>query len=105
MLLVAFLFILLGILVKYGKMYNLIAGYNTMPEKEKKQYDIEGIATVFRNTMFGMALIILAGYALENWMGYENGAIYALMISIVTGLPYLLVRSNSKAFRNNDNNS
>lgn len=33
---VAILFIVLGILIKYGKMYWLIAGYNTMPKEEKK---------------------------------------------------------------------
>ena len=40
---VAILFIVLGILIKYGKMYFLIAGYNTMPKEEKEKYNIEGI--------------------------------------------------------------
>jgi hypothetical protein len=41
------IFILLGILIKYGKMYFLIAGYNTMSKAEKEKVDIKGIATVF----------------------------------------------------------
>ena len=62
MITVAIIFIVLGILIKYGKMYFLIAGYNTMSKEEKSKYDIEGIATIFRNTMFGMALIVITGY-------------------------------------------
>ncbi len=38
---IAIFFIILGIVVKYGKMFSLIAGYNTLPEKEKAKYDIE----------------------------------------------------------------
>ena len=48
MILTAIIFIILGILIKYGKMYFLIAGYNTMSKKEKEKYDIKGIATVFK---------------------------------------------------------
>ena len=52
MILTAIIFIVLGVLIKYGKMYFLIAGYNTMSKKEKEKYDIKGIATVFKNAMF-----------------------------------------------------
>lgn len=72
---VAIIFIVLGVLIKYGKMYFLIAGYNTMRKEEKARYNIEGIATVFGNTMFGMALII------------------------IIGIPYLLIKSNSDKYR------
>jgi len=56
MLITAILFIVFGILIKYGKMYFLIAGYNTMSKEEKEKYNIEKIATVFRNVMFGMGV-------------------------------------------------
>ena len=59
MLITAILFIVFGILIKYGKMYFLIAGYNTMSKEEKEKYDIERIATVFRNVMFGMGFMII----------------------------------------------
>ncbi len=64
MILTAIIFIVLGVLIKYGKMYFLIAGYNTMSKKEKEKYDIKGIATVFKNAMFGMAFMIIIGYFL-----------------------------------------
>ena len=37
MILTAIIFIVLGVLIKYGKMYFLIAGYNTMSKKEKEK--------------------------------------------------------------------
>ena len=40
MLITAILFIVFGILIKYGKMYFLIAGYNTMSKEEKEKYNI-----------------------------------------------------------------
>ena len=61
MIVAAIIFIILGILIKYGKMYWLIAGYNTMPIEEKEKYSIKGIANLFGNVMFGMALIIISG--------------------------------------------
>ena len=97
---VAILFIVLGILIKYGKMYFLIAGYNTMPKEEKATYNIEGIATVFRNAMFGMAFIIIAGYFIAEWTENPNIQNYAFYSSIIIGIPYLLIQSNSKKYKN-----
>ena len=98
---VALFFIVLGILIKYGKMYYLIAGYNTLPPEEQKKYDIEGIATVFRNGMFGMAILMLIGYVVSLYKDDPKIQVYSLFIAIVIGLPYILVRTNSKKFRKN----
>jgi hypothetical protein len=95
----AIIFIILGILIKYGKMYWLIAGYNTMPREEKEKYDIEGIATVFRNVMFGMALIIIVGYFIANLAESPNIQDYAFWTSMAIGIPYLLIKSNSNKFK------
>ena len=90
MILTAIIFIFLGVLIKYGKMYFLIAGYNTMSKKEKEKYDIKGIATVFKNAMFGMAFMIIIGYCLSLFL--KNYAIqnYAFWISIAVGTPILI---------------
>lgn len=96
---VALLFIVLGSLIKYGKMYFLIAGYNTMSEEEKEKYNIERIATVFRNAMFGMAFLIFIGFFLAKWTNQPNIELYAFGISMVIGLPYLLIESNLKKNR------
>ena len=99
MVIVALLFIVNGILIKHGKMYFLIAGYNTMSKAEKEKYDIEAIATLFRNVMFGMALIIIAGYCVAKFTAIPNIQNYAFWTSLVIGIPYLLIMSNSKKHR------
>ena len=96
---VAILFIILGILIKYGKMYFLIAGYNTMPAKKKAKYDIDGIATLFRNAMFGMALIIIIGYFAADWFNNPDIESIAFFGSLLLGLPYLLLKSNSDKYK------
>ena len=68
-------------------------------KKEKEKYDIKGIATVFKNAMFGMAFIIIIGYCLSLFL--KNLAIqnYVFWISIAIGTPYLIIKSNSKEFK------
>lgn len=106
MILTAIIFIVLGILIKYGKMYFLIAGYNTMPKKEKEKYDIESIASVFRNAMFGMALLIIIGYFVSKQYDNPNLESYFLFASLGIGIPYLLILSNSKKYKiTNDDQS
>jgi len=99
MVIVAFIFILLGIVIKHGKMYFLIAGYNTMSKEEKAKYDIEGIATLFRNVMFAMALLIIVGYFAADWFKNPKLETIALFLSILLGVPYLLIRSNSNKYK------
>ncbi|WP_034259008.1 DUF3784 domain-containing protein [Altibacter lentus] len=96
---IALLFIALGVLIKYGKAYGLIAGYNTMSKEEKAHYDIKGIATLFRNVMFTMAAILLLGVLLSYLLKEPSIETITLFVAILTGVPYLLVRSNSKIYR------
>ena len=96
---IAILFIIIGAGVKYGKAYFLIAGYNTLPKEEKEKYDIEGIATVFRNAFFAMALGLLIGYFLSDWINFPNFENIVAISCIVIGSTYLLIRSNSKKFK------
>ena len=95
----AIIFIILGILIKYGKMYYLIAGYNTMSKEEQEKYDIKGIATVFRNAMFGMALIMIVGFFLAKNIDIPKIETYSFWTSLIIGIPYLLIKSNSKEFK------
>ena len=99
MIVTAIIFIVLGILIKYGKMYFLIAGYNTMPREEKEKYNIAGIATLFGNVMFGMALIIITGYLITELTENPNIQNYAFWASMIIGIPYLLNKSNSKKYK------
>lgn len=96
---ISLLFIVLGILIKYGKMYFLIAGYNTMSKEERDKVDIKKLADLFKNTMFGMAILIIIGYLiakeLKNPM-VENTCFFG---ALLIGIPYLLLKSNSQKFK------
>ncbi|WP_298221500.1 DUF3784 domain-containing protein [Flavobacterium sp.] len=92
------LFIILGILIKYGKLYFLIAGYNTMSKEEQTKVDIAGIATVFRNAMFGMAFLMIAGFCIAAKLNNPMVETASFFGAILIGIPYLLVKANSKKF-------
>ena len=92
----ALIFIALGILIKYFKMYSLIAGYNTMSKKEKKNIDIKKLADVLRNGMFGMAMILIFGYLISEYYQEPKVENYFLFASFILGIPYILIKSNSK---------
>ena len=99
MTILAVFYVILGILIKYGKMHFLIAGYNTMSKEEQAKYDIEGIANLFRNVMFVMALILILGYVAQRWFNVENGEWIAFFASILLGIPSLLIGSNSDKYK------
>lgn len=80
-------------------MYFLIAGYHTMPKAEKDRYNIEGIATLFRNIMFGMALIIIIGYFTAKWLQNLQIEVISMIVTIIIGIPYLLMKSNSDKYK------
>lgn len=96
---IAIIFVILGIAIKYGKMYFLMAGYNTLPEEEKRKYDVEGIASAFRNAMFLMAFIICMGYYIAQWLEKPSIAFYTFYGSLVIGIPYLLINSNKNKYK------
>jgi hypothetical protein len=96
---VALLFIVLGLLIKYGKMYFLIAGYNTMSAEKKAKYDIEGIAEVFKNAMFGMGFLMIIGVLIAARLEQPNIEYIGMFVALLIGLPYLLIKVNSKQYK------
>ncbi|WP_250434239.1 DUF3784 domain-containing protein [Hanstruepera flava] len=100
----AIIFVVLGVLIKHGRFYNLIAGYNTMSKEEQATYNIEKIATLFRNVMFAMAFLIILSYILAKQLENEQINFYAIIMVSIIGIPYLLIKSNSKAYKNNNSN-
>jgi len=99
MIIIAALFMLIGFLVKNRKMYNLIAGYNTMSDKEKSEYNIEGIATVFRNGFFGMAFLLILGYLVGLWIAVENLEVMVIVGATILGMFYIIPAANAKRYK------
>lgn len=95
----AVLFIILGALIKYGKMYFLIAGYNTMSKEEQEKYDIEGIANVFWNAMLGMAVLMVLGQIIARLLQVKDLEFGVFFITVIAGVAYLLLKTNSKKYK------
>lgn len=70
-----------------------------MPKEEKEKYDIEKIATLFRNVMFFMAFVITIGYFLSNHFEDDKIGFYSIIAATIIGIPYLLIKSNSKDYK------
>lgn len=92
-------FILIGVLIKNFKFYNLIAGYNTMSTEKKATYNIEKIATLFRNVFFFMAIVITLGYILTLSTENKQFETIAFYTALIIGIPFLLIKSNSKSYK------
>ena len=78
--LLAGLFIILGVGIKYFKWYFLISGYNTMSKSKKENVDTKGLGSLIGNFLFVIAgLMIVSGIAEY----YDNRLIQnILMLSI-----------------------
>lgn len=61
--------LLCGILIKYAKLYDLIAGYNMLPQEEKAKVDAQRLGNFVGNCLFAMAGVLLAG-AVLIYFGY-----------------------------------
>lgn len=91
--------ILLGILIKHFKLYFLIAGYNTMSKAEKEKVKIEKVAVLLRNVLIIIGLsMILLGFA-NSYMENPQVANYLFFPIVIGSVIYLLVKSNSKAYK------
>lgn len=99
MILSIFIVILAAILVKYGKMYFLIAGYNTMSATKKRKYNIKRIANTIGNVLFAIAFLMSVGYILSKWLENPKIEMVSTNIAVIFGVLYLLIVLNSGKFK------
>ncbi len=86
----AIFLILLGIVIKHGKMYNLIAGYNTMSPEEKKNVDIVGFSTLMRNSFVIMGVLIIVGHFFLEYLELLNLIPFVILFVVGIGIPVFL---------------
>lgn len=80
-----------GFLVKAAP--GLISGYNTMPEDQKKNVDIEGLSTYLRNGFITIGLTVIIGYYLFNWIGISFLANSVVLIATLMGLTVMVLKA------------
>ena len=90
-LLVGGFLVLLGFLVKSNP--NLIAGYNTMSDEEKKNVDVEGLSSAMRNYLIFMGVFLVVFYLVFHWIGWEAVAQQAIFVSVLGTTPFLILHA------------
>lgn len=91
--------IALGFLVKAAP--NLISGYNTMPEEQKKNVDIKGLSTYLRNGFIVIGLTIIIGFYFFKWIGITLLSNSITVIATLLGVTVMVI--NSQKFDHNKN--
>ncbi|UGB33206.1 DUF3784 domain-containing protein [Metabacillus sp. B2-18] len=86
-------FFIFGIMLSKGKGASLLAGYNTMPDSEKAQYDEVALCKFMGNIMYGISFSILL-FGLSELL--ENQAIFMIgLILFLSLIIFALVYSNT----------
>lgn len=95
---VMLVFVLLGIILSSGKGASLIAGYNTMSEEEKANYDEKALSKFVGKLMFAISfalLFMLIGILYEvNW-----GFAISVILIIVFTVSSVIYLNTSPRFR------
>ena len=60
-LLIAGMTLILGLLIKYGKLYDLIAGYNTASPDERERTNIVGLGTFIGSRVLVVTMLLASG--------------------------------------------
>ena len=79
----------LGIYIHKAKAYQLIAGYNTLSDKEKEKFDIKSYALIFRNTFISMGILMIASYPVLRFFHLEKYLSLVAISIIIIGVLYL----------------
>tara|TARA_B100000745_G_C19960538_1_gene324629 strand:+ start:188 stop:499 length:312 start_codon:yes stop_codon:yes gene_type:complete len=89
--------IISGVLVK--KYPNLIAGYNTLSEAEKKKIDIKHLSGFMRNCLIIIGAVSIIVTIALYFIGVKNT--YRFMVTtgiVVIGLIYMLAQGTTKKY-------
>ncbi|WP_027109269.1 DUF3784 domain-containing protein [Lacticigenium naphthae] len=95
---IVFLFLGIGWLFSKGKGANLIAGYNTLPKREKEKYDTQKMTKTTSKLMFIYAFLTFVwtvGIRMD-WMGLFW---MAFVLFILVTLAFLIYSNTNERFK------
>ena len=93
---VAIMLLILGALIKYGRFYFLIAGYNTMTSSKKKKIDIKYVANIMWLGFLGMAAINSLGYVISIYLRNQSIQGMTVILATIIGVVFILIKSNGR---------
>lgn len=87
-------FLIFAITLSKGKGASILAGYNTMPDSEKAQYDEVALCKFMGKIMYGISFSILL-FALSEML--ENQVLFIIgLILLLSLIIFALVYSNTR---------
>ncbi len=89
-----------GIIIKFGKAYFLIAGINTMSHKQRAEYNLKKIGSLYFTIFSAMAVLIVLGHFVGKWLKLDFLEYAVITISVVIGLFVIITRINSESYKN-----
>lgn len=85
--------VFLGIIFSFGKGSALIAGFNTLPEREKSKYDAVALSKFMGKMMFALSFSVVLWLISEV---YEMSKLFYIGLSLFIGLIiFLLIYANT----------
>ena len=88
-----FILIIVGLLVKQYP--NLLAGYNTLSEEQKKEIDIEKVSTIARNVIVLTGAAVIDASIIMHFIEVSKKIqVNIVSVIIVLGLVVLIIWSN-----------
>lgn len=88
------LLLILGIVLYSGHGAWLIAGFNTLPRKERERYDKRALCRFMGKFLFVATGAVLLICASEIWPGY--GLFTSGLTILLSSVVYVLIRANTK---------
>ena len=90
--------IICGFLVKAFP--NLIAGYNSLTESQKKRVDIQGLSTFMRNHLIILGILVILIGLIFKLMGYGQHVALLVSSSLIVIYVILIAILANKYYRN-----
>jgi hypothetical protein len=85
--------LLCAILIKYAKLYDLMAGYNMLPPEEKSKVDAKRLGNFVGNCLLAMAGVLVAGAILIYFGCYWAETLSWLVFTLIVA--YTVIGANS----------
>nr|WKN35312.1 DUF3784 domain-containing protein [Tunicatimonas sp. TK19036] len=88
------LLILLGVTIHHKRKYNWIAGYNTMTDEERKNFDVKGFARLMRTVFVISGATMMIFSTLLVRYHFINTSLLVSFIAVLGATLYLTYRSD-----------
>lgn len=89
---IGLLFVLIGILLRFFP--NLLAGYGSLPQREKENAKKNGVPAFASTVFISMGILVIGGYVLSIWLDSPSLTRSVSLVVTLTGVIVIIVVGN-----------